>query len=61
MDLKLQSLQDESGKLFNFEIDEFRKYCLLNGLDEIDLTLQHADKIKSYEARLKKISPWLIT
>lgn len=61
VDLKLQSLQDESGKLLNFEIDEFRKYCLLNGLDEIDLTLQHADKIKSYEARLKKISPWLIT
>lgn len=61
VDLKLQCIQDETGKLFNFEIDEFRKFCLLNGLDEIDLTLQHADKIKAYEARLKKISPWLIT
>lgn len=61
VDLKLQCIQDETGKLFNFEIDEFRKFCLLNGLDEIDLTLQHADKIKAYEARLKKISPWLIS
>ena len=61
VDLSLQSIVDETGNSFNFEIDEFRKYCLLNGLDEIGLTLQHADKIKAYEARLKKTSPWLFT
>ena len=43
------------------EIGEFHKYCLLNGYDEIDLTLQHADKIKSYEARARRSAPWLFT
>jgi len=42
-----------------FEIDEFRKYCLLNGLDDIGLTLQHADEIKAYEERRKQEAPWL--
>lgn len=42
-----------------FEIDEFRKYCLLNGLDDIGLTLQHADEIRAYEERRKKEAPWL--
>ena len=39
------------GHVFSFEVDSFRKYCLLNGLDDIGLTLQHADKIKAYEER----------
>ena len=41
---------------FSFELDEFRRYCILNGLDSIGLTLQHEDKIKSYE---DKKYPWL--
>jgi len=59
IDLDAQTVVDNNGKVFAFEIDEFRKYCLINGYDEIDLTLQHADKIKAYEAQLKQTSPWL--
>ena len=43
----------------SFEVDEFRKYCLLNGLDDIGLTLQHADEIKAYEEKRKVEAPWL--
>ena len=42
-----------------FEVDEFRKYCLLNGLDDIGLTLKHADAIKAYEEKRKVEAPWL--
>ncbi len=59
VDLQAQTVTDENNKQFSFQIDEFRKYCLLNGFDEIDLTLQHADKIKHYENQLKQTSPWL--
>jgi len=59
IDLDSQTVVDENNKTFFFQIDEFRKYCLVNGFDEIDLTLQHADKIKVYEENLKKTSPWL--
>ena len=59
VDLDKQIIVDEENKTFNFEIEEFRKYCLLNGYDEIDLTLQHADKIENYEKNLKQSSPWL--
>ncbi|MBL1379440.1 3-isopropylmalate dehydratase small subunit [Zobellella iuensis] len=48
----LEAQQVRAGELaFPFEIDEFRRYCLLNGLDNIGLTLQHADQIDTYEAR----------
>ncbi|MEM7400552.1 MAG: 3-isopropylmalate dehydratase small subunit [Pseudomonadota bacterium] len=60
VDLNEQSIIDEKNNSFAFQIDEFRKYCLLNGYDEIDLTLQHANKIKEYEDKLKHSSPWLI-
>ena len=60
VDLAKQKIIDDQNKSFTFQIDEFRKYCLLNGYDEIDLTLQHADKIKAYEENLKQSSPWLI-
>ena len=43
----------------SFEIDEFRKYCLLNGLDDIGLTLKHAEDIKEYETKRKQDAPWL--
>ena len=60
-DLEKQVIRDANGKVFSFEINEFHKYCLLNGYDEIDLTLQHADKIKSYEAKLRQSCPWLFS
>ncbi|AEY02962.1 3-isopropylmalate dehydratase small subunit [Oceanimonas sp. GK1] len=48
----LEAQQVRAGELaFPFEIDEFRRYCLLNGLDNIGLTLQHADQIDAYEAQ----------
>ena len=43
----------------SFDVDEFRKYCLLNGLDDIGLTLQHADDIRAYEKKRKAEAPWL--
>ena len=51
-------LEDNSSIFFN--IDPFRKKCLLEGLDDIDLTLQKATKIKSYEERLQQSHPWLL-
>ncbi len=45
--------------VYTFEIDAFRKHCMLNGLDDIGLTLQHADVIKAYENNRKISSPWL--
>ncbi len=44
---------------FSFEIDDFRKYCLVNGFDEIGLTLRHADKIRDYETKRLAAQPWL--
>jgi 3-isopropylmalate/(R)-2-methylmalate dehydratase small subunit len=44
---------------FAFDIDEFRKHCLLNGLDDIGLTLENADAIRAYEERRKQQAPWL--
>jgi 3-isopropylmalate/(R)-2-methylmalate dehydratase small subunit len=52
------STPDRSA-VFRFDIDPFRKYCLANGLDEIGLTLRHADKIRAYEARRQAELPWL--
>ena len=53
------SVSTPTGASFRFEIDAFRKHCLLNGLDDIGLTLQHVDEIKAYEERRKKETPWL--
>ncbi len=47
------------GKKISFEVDAFRKECLLNGLDDIGLTLVHKDKIEAFEAHRKQTSPWL--
>lgn len=49
VDLENQKITDEYGFETGFSVDEFRKYCLINGLDDIGLTLQHADKISTYE------------
>jgi len=48
----------DGAKTFRFDIDAFRKYCLLNGLDEIGLTLRHTDKIRAFESRRKTQFPW---
>jgi 3-isopropylmalate/(R)-2-methylmalate dehydratase small subunit len=59
IDLERQAVASTDGALtMRFEIDPFRKYCLLNGLDEIDLTLRHADKIREFETRRKTAYPW---
>ena len=50
IDLEQQSVADEAGFSANFEIDGFRRTCLMNGLDDIALTFQHIDKIEAYEA-----------
>jgi 3-isopropylmalate/(R)-2-methylmalate dehydratase small subunit len=47
------------GEEIPCEVNAFRKYCLLNGLDDIGLTLRHADKIREYEARRLATKPWL--
>ncbi|MGB5396549.1 MAG: 3-isopropylmalate dehydratase small subunit [Gammaproteobacteria bacterium] len=58
IDLESQTLT--AGQMsYGFEIDEFRKHCMLNGLDDIGLTLQHADDIKHYEDQRKQSAPWL--
>ncbi len=59
VDLAAQTVTLPSGAVFRFEIDAFRRHCLLNGLDDIGLTLQHVDEIRAYEARRKKETPWL--
>ena len=59
VDLAAQTVTTPSGEAFSFEIDEFRKHCLLNGLDDIGLTLQEADAIRAYETKRKQEAPWL--
>jgi 3-isopropylmalate/(R)-2-methylmalate dehydratase small subunit len=60
VDLDKQTVDTASGRSYPFDITAHRKHCLLNGLDEIGLTLQHADKIRAYEARLQSDKPWLL-
>ncbi|MGQ9427044.1 3-isopropylmalate dehydratase small subunit [Gilvimarinus sp. F26214L] len=59
VDLEQQQVVTPSGDVFHFDVDDFRKHCLLNGLDDIGLTLQDADTIKAYEERRKQQAPWL--
>ena len=59
VDLAAQTVSTADRALvMKFEVDPFRKYCLLNGLDEIGLTLRHADKIRAFEAQRKAQHPW---
>jgi 3-isopropylmalate/(R)-2-methylmalate dehydratase small subunit len=59
IDLDKQTVSTLDGsKVMRFDIDPFRKYCLLNGLDEIGLTLRHADRIRAFEAQRKAQYPW---
>ncbi|MFO1371147.1 MAG: 3-isopropylmalate dehydratase small subunit [Candidatus Competibacteraceae bacterium] len=59
VDLAGQAVTTPSGEAFRFEVDPFRKECLLNGWDDIGLTLRHADEIRAYEARRRREAPWL--
>ena len=59
VDLPSQKVMTNDGRSFAFDVDDFRKHCLLNGLDDIGLTLQDADKIKQYEDKKRMDQPWL--
>lgn len=59
IDLPAQEVRTPSGEAFKFEVDPFRKHCLLNGLDDIGLTLQAAENIREYETRTKQVRPWV--
>ena len=62
VNLENQSVSTTDGsQTTRFEVDAFRKHCLLNGLDEIGLTLRHADKIRAFEAERLLKQPWLAT
>ncbi len=59
VDLENQRITRAGGAAIDFDIDPFRRHCLLNGLDDIGLTLAKADKIDAYEARQRAARPWL--
>jgi 3-isopropylmalate/(R)-2-methylmalate dehydratase small subunit len=60
IDLDRQMITTPDGSLaLPFEVDPFRRHCLLNGFDDIGLTLQHADEIRAYEAKHLAAQPWL--
>ncbi len=61
IDLEKQQVIAPDGRTYDFEIAAFRKYCMVNGLDDIGLTLRHADKIKTYESERVLRMPWLAT
>jgi 3-isopropylmalate/(R)-2-methylmalate dehydratase small subunit len=59
IDLESQTITRPDGSKIHFDVDAFRKHCLLNGLDDIGLTLQRAPAIDAYEAEANKRTPWL--
>ncbi len=59
VDLESQTVTTPEGEIFSFEVDSFRKHCLINGLDDIGLTLQSETAIRDFEARWQQQSPWL--
>jgi|TARA_B110000438_G_C15774840_1_gene633582 3-isopropylmalate/(R)-2-methylmalate dehydratase small subunit len=58
IDLATQKITKPDGSAIDFEVDEFRKHCLLNGLDDIGLTLEDAEAIRQFEENWRKTSPW---
>jgi len=61
VDLERQTVTAPGGESFRFDIDPFAKHCLLNGLDEIGLTLQHTEQIRAFEAKHRERQPWLFS
>jgi len=59
IDLERQSITAPDGTVYQFEVEAFRKHCLLNGLDDIGLTLQHVGEIAAFEAKHRAAQPWL--
>ena len=59
IDLERQVIVKPQGEEISFDVQPFRKYCLINGFDDIGLTLRHADKIKAFEAQRLAQKPWL--
>lgn len=59
MDLEAKTVTTPSGESFSFEVDDFRRHCLLNGLDDIGVTLEDADLIREYENQRRQTAPWL--
>lgn len=59
IDLANQQIIKPNGEKIPFDVDEFRKHCLLNGLDDIGITLQDADLIRAYESKRRQEAPWL--
>jgi 3-isopropylmalate/(R)-2-methylmalate dehydratase small subunit len=59
IDLTKQEIRGPDGGVIKFEVEEFRKHCILNGLDDIGLTLQKKPAIDSFESMLRATRPWL--
>jgi len=59
VDLEQQTITAPDGTVYPFEVDAHRKHCLLNGLDDIGLTLQHVDEIAAFEEKHRAAQPWL--
>lgn len=59
IDLEAQTVTTPNGDVYPFEVDEFRKHCLLNGFDDIELTLQQRFRIEEYEEKRRQNAPWL--
>lgn len=59
VDLPTQTIQTPAGESIAFEVDSFRKHCLINGLDDIGLTLEDAEDIRAFEGKWRQKSPWL--
>ena len=58
VDLENQTIASSDGEIFSFEVDPFKKHCLLNGLDDIGLTMEKEDKITAYESKAAQMFPW---
>ena len=59
VDLEAQTITSADGKVFSFEVDPFKKHCLLNGLDDIGLTMEKSSSIDAFEKKLEIEQPWL--
>ena len=59
VDLETQTITSSDGKVFSFEVDPFKKHCLLNGLDDIGLTMEKSSSIDAFEKKLEIEQPWL--
>ncbi|MCG8517137.1 MAG: 3-isopropylmalate dehydratase small subunit [Pseudomonadales bacterium] len=59
IDLEAKTVTTPGGDTFGFEVDDFRRHCLLNGLDDIGVTLEDADLIRDYENKRRQSAPWL--